>query len=306
MQKIVDSFYRRIGLFAKNRSGATRRVVHLVRLLFSPFKYRQRRKMVVNSGQFYENVSNLKFRGFLANASADFDYTKDIIALARERFGLLDKTKIELSDNQQLFTGVLQDYPLDAESPFLKFATQEKLIALVSSYFGYMPILSHLGVWYSPAITTVHTDSQLFHCDQADIKQLKVFIYCNDVSSKDGALNIIDANLSRELRKNVNYSWSDKKQCLSDELVSRYVPSNNWNTLSGPAGSIFICDTSRCFHFGSRLEEGAKERLLVAFQFVSPAAFSLPLFDGKTPSIPVVNIDNLDQVQRLLLGLGAP
>ena len=43
--------------------------------------------------------------------------------------------------------------------------------------------------------------------------------------------------------------------------------------MTGKSGDLLLCDTSNCFHFGSRL--GKKPRFILAFQYITPFGFSI-------------------------------
>ena len=43
--------------------------------------------------------------------------------------------------------------------------------------------------------------------------------------------------------------------------------------MTGRAGTVAFADTSRCFHFGSRVSEGAPPRRMMLFQYLTPYAF---------------------------------
>ena len=43
--------------------------------------------------------------------------------------------------------------------------------------------------------------------------------------------------------------------------------------LSGPAGTVDFVDTSRCFHFGSRVDADGRPRRIAVFQYLTPYSF---------------------------------
>ena len=43
--------------------------------------------------------------------------------------------------------------------------------------------------------------------------------------------------------------------------------------MTGKSGDLLLCDTSSCFHFGSRL--GNKPRIILAFQYLTPFGFTI-------------------------------
>jgi hypothetical protein len=64
---------------------------------------------------------------------------------------------------------------------------------------------------------------------------------------------------------------------------------------------VFV-DTSRCFHFGSRVAPGATPRLAAMIQYQTPYSFMLPAAaETAAPFRRLVN-PSLSPIQRLVLG----
>ena len=119
--------------------------------------------------------------------------------------------------------------------------------------------------------------SQQWHLDGGDIRQLKLFLYLNDIDEDAGPLTIIPAEESRHLIKRLNYV----KGKLPDDKVAALVPQEKWIQLIGSKGTLVVCDTSSCFHFGGRAREG--ERLFLEFHYSTSA----PFFYNKIPDFPI-------------------
>jgi hypothetical protein len=101
--------------------------------------------------------------------------------------------------------GFLPESELSLDSPYLRLALSDDVVAIVSDYLGMIPILTYVDVWYSPHVDRPTWSSQLFHLDHADVTQLKLFLHCGDVSSDSGPLTVLSASDSRRLAKRVNY-----------------------------------------------------------------------------------------------------
>ncbi len=301
---MINRIYDKVGSFSKNGSLLTRSIGYKFREIVKSSSLKNRRNSVndifLNKASF--DIDNDK--GYhVIDGLESLDYTKDVISISKSEFSKLDKDSIDWKSKSHLFTGVLEDYEIDEDSPIIKFALQSKLIAPITKYFGFIPLLSYVGTWYSPGKATEHTSSQLFHCDQADIRQVKVFVHCSDITNEDGALNLIDAHKSQDIRNKINYSWRPDSQMLSDIEVEKYVQKTNWVAQEGKEGTVAFADTSRCFHFGSRLNENSKERLMMVFQFLSPCAFNLPA--NISSKIPFSKLDpsRFNKVERQILGI---
>ena len=198
-----------------------------------------------------------------------------------------------------------EDFKIDEDSPIIKFALQSKLIAPITKYFGFTPLLSYVGTWYSPGKMTEHTSSQLFHCDQADVRQIKVFVHCSDITNNDGALNLINAHKSQDIRNKINYSWHPDSQMVSDIEIEKYIQKSDWVAQEGKEGTVAFADTSRCFHFGSRLNDNSKERLMMVFQFLSPCAFNLPANISSKIPFSKFEPSKFNKVEKQILGIEA-
>ena len=98
---------------------------------------------------------------------------------------------------------------LSLQSPLLRFALHPDLLTAVSVYLGFVPILSAMDIWVSmPSIKL--TGSQHFHCDWADDRQIRVFVYATDVIEESGPLVVVDAALSNALRQTINYRFDGR------------------------------------------------------------------------------------------------
>jgi hypothetical protein len=101
---------------------------------------------------------------------------------------------------------------------------------------------------------------------------VKVWVYCSDVGPESGPLTVLDASASDALADAIGYDF-DEGYRVPDEQVSSFVGEHGVTPLEGPAGTVALVDTSRCFHFGSRVRPGAPPRRMVLFQYLTPYAF---------------------------------
>ena len=190
------------------------------------------------------------------------------------------------------------DFELD--SPYMRFALSDEVVAIVSGYLGMIPILTYVDVWYSPHVDKATWSSQLFHLDHADVTQLKLFLYCSDVSSPSGPLTVLTASDSRRLAKRVKYRLAQTR--VADEDVDAVVPADRRAELDGPRGTTYFVDTSRCFHFGSRVQAGAPPRQLAVFQYLTPHAFEFRDDHREEAPFRALAEDGVSERDRLLLG----
>ncbi len=171
-----------------------------------------------------------------------------------------------------LAKGFLPAEQLTLDSPYLRFALSDDVVNAAASYLGVVPILTEIDVWYSvPPKKEEPRSSQLWHLDHADTTQVKVWVHCSDVESASGPLTVVDAATSDALAQSIDYNF-DEGYRVPDDKVDAFVGAGV-TPLEGPTGTVSFVDTSRCFHFGSRVQPGAQPRRMVLFQYLTPYAF---------------------------------
>jgi hypothetical protein len=242
-------------------------------------------------------------KGFLALPPGTFPEVAEIVADARERIERIKPEEQKAGRKTQLRTGNLDNSTLDLDSPYLRFATREDVLCTVADYLGVAPLLTQVDVWFSLHSEKEFSNSQLYHCDWADARQIKLFIFATDVDETSGPLTMLPADKSKELRDKIGYKWSTGDNKLQDEQVYGAVGRDDETPILGPAGTSAFLDTSRCFHFGSRVEASSKPRIMVLVQYMTPTAFALPRnFTGASPFLHLAQTPTLSPLQRLVLG----
>ena len=162
---------------------------------------------------------------------------------------------------------------LTLDSAVMRFALREDVLNAVTRYLGVVPFLSTISVLFSDVVKGAPTSSQLHHCDGDDVTQVKIFIYCSDVDPRSGPLTLLPADDSQRVRRGVGYQY---RQRLTDEQVAGVVGSGREVPILGPSGTSVFVDTSRCFHYGSRVAADAPPRLVTMIQYQTPFSFMVP------------------------------
>ncbi len=213
-----------------------------------------------------------------------------------------DLAKIDLRKFNKSKDGIINlksSKDFDIESPEIKFVTNEYLIEIVSRYLKCIPILTSLSLWFSPNNRFIENTSQEYHLDHEDYKQVKGFLYLNEIDTETGPLNVINSLQSNKIQKLINYKMTESDKRVNDKTIQDLKKNIeiNENIMVGKPGDLLLCDTSSCFHFGSRL--GSKPRLILAFQYITPFSFSMdwnwinseriPYKNSKIKSNPLVN-----------------
>jgi Phytanoyl-CoA dioxygenase (PhyH) len=157
-------------------------------------------------------------------------------------------------------------------------AADPLLYHVASQYLGVKPILSFLTAWisrpHSNDAETLSEFAQLFHVDMSNPSFLKVFVYLNDVTEKNGPHCLIP----KTHRQKPPELWRDGR--ISNEEISTYYPQSTWDYQIGEAGSVFFVDT-KAFHKGVPLLEG--ERYLAQFYYVDTLFGEHVPLDSETP-----------------------
>jgi hypothetical protein len=215
----------------------------------------------------------------------------DLRALARSR------RTTQIDGKEAYLERVEIDLTLD--SPVMQLALDPSLISTVTAYLGRLPILTAAWMWFSPnrSWSPVATASQHFHLDHEDDRQVKVLMYLSDVDDEAGPIQVIDRPTSLRICKSEAYRVD---QSLPDDVIRRHLsPEKKWTTITGPAGTILLVDTSACLHCGSR--PGTRPRWTLGLQYLRPDALRLKVGDDVKRLRYLVRPD-LDPLTVALLG----
>jgi hypothetical protein len=180
---------------------------------------------------------------------------------------------------------------LTATHPLVAFTIQDTILKIVAKYLGEAGFLRYVLLTHSLPMEGRPQSSQLWHLDRDDRRMLKVFVYCTDVESEaDGPFTFIDAQESEKVQN------SFFMRHLDDDEVFGPVDPKRVTKLVRPKYSVFILDTSRCYHMGSRVGSGHHRILFTALFTAMPSIYPL----AKLPS-PIGLTENLSELQLLSL-----
>jgi len=238
--------------------------------------------------------------GFVVARPGRFPETAAIVNEARAALARYDAATPPAGKNRKRFLqNVLDASTLTLDSAILRLALRGDVLSSVSRYLGVVPLLTTISVFHSDTVAGDPTSSQLYHCDGDDVTQIKIFVYCTDVDAPSGPLTLLDAATTREVQRRTGYWYRHR---LTDEQVQAAVGTPQEHVILGPTGTTVFVDTSRCFHFGSRVAAGAPPRLAAMIQYQTPYSFMLPAAaETAAPFRRLVN-PSLSPLQRLVLG----
>jgi hypothetical protein len=218
--------------------------------------------------------------------------------------GLIDslghEALAEIAGKGFMANGFIPDPDLDLGSPYFRFALGDDVVGPVCAYLGFVPVLWKVDVWYSFHREEAPRGSQLWHLDHADTTQMKVFVHLDDVLPASGPLSAVDAADSDRLGDHVNWIFDDGRR-VTDTEVGESVGLDTIVRFEGPTGTVDFVDTSRCFHFGSRVDGGARPRRLFMAQFLTPYALKFEDHREKAPYRHLAG-EASSELETLLLG----
>jgi hypothetical protein len=193
-----------------------------------------------------------------------------------------------------LLTGdEFQNYP-----EVLRFAVSDPVIEAAVGYFGTVPILCSMALFWSVKNETT-ISSQRYHLDGEDVRQLKLFLNVWDLDDEHGPLTFFPASVTSDIMRHAdrNGRLNAGTKSFEDSFV---VPSSSGHQpirLVGKAGTGAFVDTSRCMHYGSR--GNSKDRLMLIVQFAPYNLARESAIDlGSTDWLPLGPREHL---QRLVL-----
>lgn len=238
--------------------------------------------------------------GFLVVKPGVFEEAGEIVRDAREQLARFNAAAPPEGKNRKRFLqNVLDASTLTLDSAALRFALRENVLAAVVRYLRIVPFLTSIQVFHSDTIEGLPTSSQLYHCDGDDVTQVKVFVYCSDVDAASGPLTMLDARTSRDVQRRTGYWYRHR---LTDDDVQRLIGRGHEHPILGAAGTTVFVDTSRCFHFGSRVAPDAPARLVTMIQYQTPYSFMVPTSaQGSLPFRRLLK-PGLGTLQRQVLG----
>ena len=189
----------------------------------------------------------------------------------------------------------------DTESKIFNFLTNKYLIDIISNYLGCIPLLTYSSIWYTENQKTFKGSNQEYHLDHEDYTQIKGFLYLEDINENNGAMNLFSKKISRKVAKKINYKTSEDRKRVEDKVFTEH--KGDKVICNGKKGTLYLVDTSKCFHCGAR--KSLNSRLLLTFQFITPWANYLN-WNWKNSEVLKKNkwqIKNLNNLQKKVIGI---
>ena len=183
----------------------------------------------------------------------------------------------------------------------VRYGLTEELVLPVAHYMGQIPVMPVIFLWHSVPCNKPLQGSQLWHLDHSDVRQIKVFVFLQDIDEDNGPLVLIPAPRSQKLRQQLRYNWHNRRRITDKEMYRLINPDKDVVKITGAKGTAAIVDTSRCFHHGSRLQRDSRNVLL--YRYMSYATFIFNPFPSP-PQYPLARfakLPGLSPLQRTIL-----
>lgn len=239
-------------------------------------------------------------KGFLVLPPGSFPEVDDIVEAAHRVVAETDMQARIDAGHKPFLVSLLKSADVTLDSPYMRLALRPDIISAVAAYLGTMPILEYVNVLCSNHVAEAPAKSQLLHCDSDDTTQLKIFVLCTEVDADSGPLTVLPADSSERLRDAVEYRHNRR---VTDEALTKALGGDaDLQAMVGPPGTLCCVDTSRCFHFGSRIDKPAGRRVVVMLQYITPWAFILPPRFSEAARFRRLASDTADPATRAVLG----
>jgi len=201
-------------------------------------------------------------------ASAELEakgYTKITTELS---LPLIDVTRLEGKASGKSFVDIGPEFPVILEEAFVQIMKLPGLQETVLNYFKGRPHLWNVAMNYSDMSDRV-SDSQFWHFDYGDTKQLHFMAYFSEVGLDCGPFTFLDASTSSKVTRHPLVI-----ERLTDGDLARYHDIDVHQQsirLVGSKGDLFAADSGRVLHQGARC---AKPRLVMFITFTTPTPMS--------------------------------
>ena len=230
-----------------------------------------------------ESISQLQETGFVSFDSIDSSVIKTINTSLKN----MPKKDI-LNSRGEVVKELYCNSVLSENQILLSLATNDKVLSILSEYFGCIPKIQYLAAW-----RTLQNEDELsemfFHMDHHGHKFAKFFLYLTDVNEGDGHHEfVLGSHDWRSFKRTLqapslrivrNGIYAKRKYqgrfWLNNEAITRFLP-DRVKKVTGGAGSLFLEDTGG-LHRGTRVTSG-KPRMI--FQ-----ALYTPMDSGKDNAV---------------------
>ncbi len=146
----------------------------------------------------------------------------------------------------------------------LRWGLQDRLLNLVEAYLG-VPAAYDGALMYHSRPDGQEQGIRKWHRDREDEKVVKIGIYVSDVEEDDGPFQVFRPELQAQIEKRL--SWRYAK--LTQQGLDIAIRDRDWSwgvrTVTGQAGTVFICDAARAHHRGKPPTRNARTAIFHSY-----------------------------------------
>ena len=194
----------------------------------------------------------------------------------------IKKNLLNKKFKKDFLRSIVLDYNNRENTPIFDFSCDEKIINVISEYLGSKPVLNTANLWYSPNENFSIGNSQSFHLDGEDLRQVKIFINLYPVNKYSGPLTIYPRDISETIYKKLKETNLIKKrnEKIPDSYIEKLDIKSNPVELTGPEKQMAFVDTCSCYHYGSRPLRNKKNtpRIILYLHYTTVFQKKLPTF----------------------------
>ncbi|MBH71523.1 MAG: hypothetical protein CMI97_03485 [Pelagibacteraceae bacterium] len=222
-----------------------------------------------------------KNKGYLVVNDNDKKFLK-AVNCAKKIFKKNKKNLLNKKFKKDFLRSIVLDYNNRENTPIFDFSCDEKIINVISEYLGSKPVLNTANLWYSPNENFSIGNSQSFHLDGEDLRQVKIFINLYPVNKYSGPLTIYPRDISETIYKKLKETNLIKKrnEKIPDSYIEKLDIKSNPVELTGPEKQMAFVDTCSCYHYGSRPLRNKKNtpRIILYLHYTTVFQKKLPTF----------------------------
>jgi ectoine hydroxylase-related dioxygenase (phytanoyl-CoA dioxygenase family) len=158
---------------------------------------------------------------------------------------------------------------LGVDNPWVRLGVAAQLLDVVNAFRGEMMRLHDVDNWYTApeGDEAERVLSQKWHRDGWENHIVKVFTYFTDVDEETGPFEYVRGSAEGG-KYGALWPWQDEEVYPEQDAFAAAVDPSDCVTLTGPPGTVVICDTSG-YHRGGYAR--AKPRILSYHTYLSDA-----------------------------------
>ena len=294
------SMYHR---FIRHRLALPRQVANPVvrglKHILNPAETAERTRIARELGAPDETGLALARDGYVTFERGRFPQLQEALAEYTDKFmaviAAASEQHLNESANKEFLINALLNEQFHDFPKVLEFAVSRPVLELATRYLGRVPLLTAVSLWWNPPNSSLQ-QSQLFHCDGEDARQLKFLFNVSEVTPESGPFTLIPAGMSEHLRTNQNIEAGNK---VKDRVIENAGGMSECVTVTGPPGEGACVDACRLLHYGSR--GNTKTRVMLMLRYNDHLA---PNVDIPNWHLRAGELNGpLDGMQQLALGL---